>query len=381
MNSSSSLGSNSSALYQDAKRVNRFLSRKSTPPPEFKVDTVGESLHSNSFDNASGITFVMDGVRVNRFLSRKDRTSQGFGIGSPLLGLNSLSACASSESLQYVSFEKAGASSDSLQCVSFEKAECKPFTIEGRHGPVTSNKPPNDVRNKRDSSTIRKKKYKQYIAAKQNERMEYFRSHETTNSVLSQHTLAQTEYGLCSRQNESPTTVAADISAIRNAYKSDILNDKFICKVRSSPRRGSFNRNIGMIPKKKLTWWDDEINRHKPFLLRSDDLDYDDDSCVTSSRPGQPFGHSGCPHDNLKDLIEDYSNRLKSTVVDMFQTERIRNADLFRYNFASFSEDLVDGEKNNDEEEGGCAGPSRQLMKVFQNMLPPVCEFETYAVG
>ena len=375
MDSSYSSGSKSSALYQDAKRVNRFLSRKPTPPPEFRVDTVvsttnssGESLQPNfnSFDNPSGKTFLMDGVRVNRFLSQnlqKESTSQGFRIGSPLLRLNPLSACASSESLQ----------------VSFEKAEYKSLTIEGRHGPITTKKSPNFVRNKRDRNSNRKKKYKQYIYAKQNERINYSYSLDKTTGVPPQNTVGQTENQLCSCLSESPTTVAADLSVSRHAYKTDILNDAFIYNAKSSSCKSNFNSNIGMIPKKKLTWWDDEMNKHKPFLLKSDDLDYDDDSCVTSPQPSQPFGHSGCPHDNLKDLIEDYSNRLKSTVIDMFQTERIGNTDLFRYNFASFSEDLED-EKTEDTE-GGCTGPSRQLMKVVQNILPPVCEFETYAVG
>jgi hypothetical protein len=307
------------------------------------MDTSFSSTGSNS-------ALHQDALRVNRFLSRNQKKTTS-RVPSPVLGLDALLACGSSESLQYVSFEK--------------PREQKTYVIEGIHGPVPTEKVPIRVSKKRDHGRTRQR-FKQYVAAKQSER---------ARKNLGMHHLpipSQDEYDvLYPRQNESPTTVTADISNIRY-YSDHELDDAFIYF--KSPLKSNFNRNIGMVPKKKLTWWDDDENRHKPFLLRSDDLW--DDCSDEESYKGRAvlFGNSSCPHDNLKDLIEDYSDRLRSVVTNLFQVKRIGNNSAFRDNFASFSEDLNEDYDNR----GGCAGPSRQLIKVVQNVLPPVCDFETF---
>lgn len=314
----SSTGSNSSALHQDARRVDRFLSinnNRKTPSPTLRVP-------------------------------------------SPILGLASLSACGSSDSLQYVAFEKPP----------------KTYVIEGIHGPVTTEKAPIGAISKKQDHKRSRQRFKQYVAAKQSERARKFSLNVKGVDVPHMAVPGTTEYeALYPRQNESPTTITADISKLGDASRYQTMDDSFIYT--KSPLKSNFNKNIGMIPKKKLTWWDSEENKHKPFLLRSDDL-WDDESIERSRERAVLFGNSGCPHDNLKDLIEDFSNRFKSTVVDLFQVKRIGDNPMFRDNFASFSEDL-----NEDyEDQGGCAGPT-QLIKVVKNIMPPVCEFETYDVS
>lgn len=317
----------------------------------------------SSSSTGSHSALHQDALRVNRFLSRNEKKKQhltsasspSFRPSSPLFGLNALSACNSGETLHNI-------------VALDEKVQQKTYVIEGIHGPVTTEKAPIGAISKKRDHQRSRQRFKQYVAAKQSERAKKF------SVDLLHMPLPSEEYSTYySRQtNDSPTTVAADISVIENICQIEQdADDAFICMDRS-PLKSNFNRHVGMIPKKKLTWWDDDENRHKPFLLRSDDLydDYDDES---SCRDNVLFGRSICPHDNLKDLIEDYSDRLRSTVVDLFQVKRrIENNAMFRDNFASFSDDIVD-----EEEHRGCAGPSRQLMKVVANILPPVCEFET----
>ena len=310
------------------------------------MDTSFSSTGSNS-------ALHQDAIRVNRFLSRNQKKTSS-RVPSPVISLNALSACASSESLQYVSFEK--------------PREQKTYVIEGIHGPVPTEKVPiRAVSKKRDHGRTRQR-FKQYVAAKQNERAKNLSSDLMNVAIHHLPIPSQDEYdALYPRQNHSPTTVTADVSRI-----GDELDNAFVYA--KSPLKSNFNRNIGMIPKKKLTWWDDDENRHKPFLLRSDDL-WDDDSDELSYRGRTVlFGNSSCPHDNLKDLIEDYSDRLRSTLVNLFQVKRIGSDSMFRDNFASFSEDLNEDYENR----GGCAGPSRQLIKVVTNIMPPVCDFETF---
>lgn len=310
-------------------------------------------MDSSFSSTGSNSALHQDARRVNRFMSRNNNKEKCKSNPSTIgvLSLGSLSSCTSSDSLQNVSF----------------KREYKTYVIEGIHGPVTTDKAPiGAVSNKRDHKRSRQR-FKQYVAARQNERAKKL----SPNSMGASN---RDEYDqMYARQNESPTTITADISRIRDTSNADELDNAFIYT--KSPLKSNFNKNIGMIPKKKLSWWDDEENRNKPFLLRSDDL-WDDDSCESARRRTAPFGDSGCPHDNLADLIEDYSDRLRSTVADLFQVKRIGDSSMFRENFASFSEDM--NEDYEEDRDGGCAGPSMQLFKVVKNILPPVCDFETY---
>lgn len=326
---------------------------------------------SNSFDAAR---------RVNRFLSMSEKKSPRSSPNITMVGVNPLSACHSQEGLRCI-----------LQT---PPLETKKYVIEGIHGPVVTEKVPIGAmsRKRRDHKRSRQR-FKRYVAAKQSERAKMFGLHAmsvdlpiTTDNCIPLNE-CQTYETREPRCNDSPTTIMADLSTISD--HTDIKRKQAYSFIRFErcSLKSNFNKHVGMKPKKRLTWWDDEENAHKPFLLRSDET-WDDDGYDDNAYADRHlFGNSGCPHDNVKDLIDNYYGRLKNTVVDLFQVKlpgiqaeakRIGNNSFFRDNFASFSDDLMDEEVDG---RGGCYGPSRQLIQVFQNVLPPVCEFDTFAVG
>jgi hypothetical protein len=257
--------------------------------------------------------------------------------------------------------------------------------IEGIHGPVLTKKEPIGAVSKRRDYKRSRQKFKKYVAAKQSNRAKLLSADELRTP---DHSMQDDDnsYGAYHqpRCNDSPTTVMIDMSAMQPQNSHEYKEAYSFIRVEKSLLKSNFNRTVGMKPTKRLTWYDDPENAHKPFLLRSDEACDDDDEEYTNRTL---FGDSGCPHDNFRDLIEDYSDRfnmqvcsLRSSVADLFQkveSARTGSSSLFGDNFASFSEDVVDELDGN----GGGTSPSRQLFKVVQNMLPPVFEFEKSAAN
>ena len=261
--------------------------------------------------------------RVNRFLSRKDRTQTPTSpttttrtvVSSSILGIHS---CSSSKSVPHK--------------VSPHKSKQNTYVIEGIHGPVTTKKAPIGVTPRKRDPKRNKQKFQKFIAAKQSERVRKL-SMDLPHSPI--------HYPR--RTNASPTSVipvdSVTTSMDDTAPHQEDTEYSFISvhHKSSSPLKSAFNTHIGMIPKKKLTWWDNEENKDKPCVLRSDDLN--DDCSETSLFRDQDvlFGHSGCAHDNFKDLFEDYSGRVRNTMKDLFHVKRMKDH-LFRDTFVSCSE-------------------------------------------
>ncbi|KAL3794780.1 hypothetical protein HJC23_012790 [Cyclotella cryptica] len=340
----------------------------------------------NSFSSTGSRSSSFDAaLRVNRFLSmnekRSSRSSPNLMIGSSVMvGVNPLSACHSREGLRCI--------------VQTPPLEVKKYVIEGIHGPVVTEKVPIGAVSRRTRDHKRRRqRFKRYVAAKQSERAKMFALHAMSVDlpITTDDCIRQGEYETYEprepRCNDSPTTIMADLSTISD--QNELTRKEAYSFIRFERRslKSNFNRHVGMKPKKRLTWWDDEENTHKPFLLRSDEI-WDDDGYYDDEFTDRHlFGNSGCPHDNVKDLMDNYYDRLKNSVADLFQVKlpglraeakRIGNNSLFRDNFASFSDDLMDEEVG---DRGACYGPSRQLIKVVKNILPPVCEFDTFAVS
>ena len=355
--SSTSTSSNNS-LHQDVLRVNRFLSR------------------NHARKQLPSTTSPTHGTSQMHDTSSKHDTLQSSNKNQPTPSsvpiLNVLSACTSiNTTLHYIHPES--------QTQNVSKSTY--VVIEGRHGPITSERRDSNRRSKQT-------KVKRYVAARRRAKlMEAKVPSEANNHSF--HTSDSKEIQSSElRVNESPTTVSVDISSINTSTLSSLnqpnLNDSFVLPNHNTnstthsttPLKSNFNKTIGMIPKKKLSWWDDESNKNKPCTLRSD-VSWDD--AASYKEEEHPFGNSGCPHDNFKDLWIDYTNRFRTTVVDLFHakigngTTTNRSATiLLRDNFASFSE-----EECYEEYSDGCVGPTRRLVGVVKMSMPPVCEFET----
>jgi hypothetical protein len=210
--------------------------------------------------------------------------------------------------------------------------------IEGIHGPVLTKKEPIGAVSKRRDYKRSRQKFKKYVAAKQSERAKLLSADEirTPDQSMQDDNNSYEAYHQ-PRCNDSPTTVMIDMCAMQpqNSHEYEEAYS-FICAEKSL-LKSNFNRTVGMKPKKRLTWYDDPENAHKPFLLRSDDSWDNDDKEYTS----------GCPHDNFRDLIEDYNDRLnmqlwklRSSVSGLFQmADATRNGNFIFGDklFASFS--------------------------------------------
>ena len=359
MDSSFSSTSPNKALPQDALRANRFLSRNHDG--KFQCASASKSNDARSPSNINCNT----------------------RIPSPILPVsNALTSCTSSNGLQCI--YEPNSNSHPQQC----KTARSYVVIEERHDPITT------VRSEPLSSLqrVRQMKVRQFMAAKRRAKIERLQMNQT-NLQSPTSTSEMETYSSEKRLNESPTTVMADISKVlldtstfsRQTNSPNNVNDAIIKDHKSittptvTPLKNRrFTQSIGMVPKKKLSWWDDTQNRHKPFCDKASS--YFD----LTDKEKENDNNRGCPHDNFKDLIEDYSSRFRSIVVDLFHVkDMIETEDsttsMFRNNFASFSEDLLKEEEEEDNGErgggSGCLSPTKRLVGVVKdNIIPLVCE-------
>ena len=187
--------------------------------------------------------------------------------------------------------------------------------IEGRKVVITKKSPIKTSLKTNDISTRRRNKNVQrFNAAKQNHRVKTLASNE-----------GNTGHDFCwdqaLRERESPTSVK-DTSF--NSFASDqsprSVADTFTTH-RSNSRKQAFNfirvetnRLNGIMArdlrncngtKKNLTWWDDEANSHKTFMLRTDEKSH-----LKSDTSHVPVSTDSC---NPNDVFEVILNFMQKT--------------------------------------------------------------------
>ena len=243
---------------------------------------------------------------------------------------------------EYVAISRATALADednvSVGCLSSHGS----FIIEGRHGPVVTQKP-YPTKNKSSERRREKKRFQRFVAVKQNNRSGSLRpmtqhnldetpTSETTStktlvresptstiimvreSPTSTKTLVRespTSFaGTSSYAEHSPTGVADfalaslttcdsgcdEVPAMgRRIVKKQVFN--FIRVEKYCNLKGIMKHDRHESKSKSLTWWDDRANRDKPFILKTDDsFDWDEDASYDF------FAKSGWCSDQFQNL-------------------------------------------------------------------------------
>ena len=230
------------------------------------------------------------------------------------------------------------------------------FIIEGRHGPVITQKP-YPTTNKSSETRRNKHRFQRFVAVKQNNRSGSLRSmtqrnlvesptSETTStktllresptsettttktllreSPTSTKTLLRgspTSFAETPTSAEhSPTGVADFALASLTTWDSDYdevppLGGRIVEKQVFNFIRVEKNCNLKGIMKhyyrhesksKSLTWWDDRANRDKPFTLKTDDsFDWDEDESYDF------YAKSGWFNDRCQDFAIDLTGKMK----------------------------------------------------------------------
>jgi len=252
---------------------------------------------------------------------------------------------------EYAAISRATALADedavSMGCLSSHGS----FIIEGRHGPVITQKP-YPTTNKSSETRRNKHRFQRFVAVKQNNRSGSLRSmtqHNLVDSPTSETTSTKTllresptstktmvresPTSTKTMVRESPTSFAetptsaehsptgvadfalASLMTWDSSYDEvPPLGGRVVEKQVFNFIRVEKNCNLKGIMKhyrhesksKSLTWWDDRANRDKPFTLKTDDsFDWDEDESYDF------FAKSGWFNDRFQDFAIDLTGKMK----------------------------------------------------------------------
>ncbi|KAL7463728.1 hypothetical protein ACHAXS_004083 [Conticribra weissflogii] len=214
--------------------------------------------------------------------------------------------------------------------------------VEGRNGLVVTNKSPMRPKVRQDRRSLRRNKhFQRYVAAKQSQRSKAFAiSKSDTSDPTNEKNLSRGQKS-SSRQNhpsssqdlsisyddslatpdtsfesvspnETPTSVAVALDLF-DTRKTDNSKQAFnFVRVEANQPKGIISRHMSnsrKTEKKTLTWWDDEINANKPFLLRTDENSHISPSIV-------PDIQSNCNTTELLEVFEEYGEVLRKSIAD-----------------------------------------------------------------
>jgi hypothetical protein len=243
---------------------------------------------------------------------------------------------------EYAAISRATALADedtvSMGCLSSHGS----FIIEGRHGPVITQKP-YPTPNKSSETRRNKHRFQRFVAVKQNNRSGSLRSMTKRNLVESPTSettstktlLRESPTSTKTLVRESPTSFAetptsaehsptgvadfalASLTTCDSGYdKVPPLGGRIVEKQVFNFIRVEKNCNPKGIMKyhrresksKSLTWWDDRVNRDKPFTLKTDDsFDWDEDESYDF------YAKSGWFNDRCQVFAIDLTGKMKRT--------------------------------------------------------------------
>lgn len=249
----------------------------------------------------------------------------------------------------------------------------KKYMIEGIHGPVlTEKKLTNDCNRGRRKGN----RFKRFVEARQTERAKKF---DTSLDFIHLREVRKEAVVIRERtgSNDSPTSIMEDISVIIEKRSDATSAFSFTILETNNSNLKSSMQQTPHKQKKNLTWWDEDANAHKPFLLKTDETLHgeDDETVNTEDTSVLLFESSGCQANNLKDLYADCRDRFKCALNDIKEEATKIGKGVTEENLASFSENINDDRKE-------CSLLTKRILNVLTSctmITPPVCVFEANA--